>query len=296
MPKRFNIDQELRIYKMIKRKLIGIIVFAIFFMILGRNLTFLPKISLQRNNTTAIEQKVRDYIKSKPGNYGIYFEDLNNNQSFSVNGKEIFTAASVNKVPIVAVLYYLDNKGQISLDDKVTIQKSDIQDYGTGSIRYASPGGTFTLKNLARLSLVQSDNTTAHILGVKIGMPKIQKIINSWGLTQTDMVNNKTSAFDMSVIFKKIYKGEITNTAKAQELLEFLTKSDTEDRLPVLLPKTAMVYHKTGDVEGAVNDVGIIQYEHKLYYIGILTSDVGDNENLTKKSISEISKMVYQLE
>ena len=279
---------------MTKRKLIGIFIFALVFMLLGRNLAFLPKISLQKNYTSGIEQKVRNYIKDKPGNYGIYFEDLNSGQNFSINGKEIFTVGSINKVPIIAVLYYLDNKGEISLDSKVTIQKKDIQDYGTGSLRYAKPGGNYSLKNLARLSLVQSDNTAAHIIGVKIGTDKIQKIINSWGLTQTDMTNNKTSAFDMSIIFKKIYKGEITNNAKTQELLEFLTKSDFEDRLPVLLSKQTTVYHKTGDAEGIVSDVGIIKNEHKLYYLGILTTDVGDKENLTKKTISEISEMVYK--
>lgn len=278
---------------MTRRKLIGILIFALFFMLIGRNLSFLPKISLQGNNTSGIEQKVRNYIKDKPGNYGIYFEDLSSGQSFSINGKEIFTGGSINKVPIIAVLYYLDNKGEISLDSKVTIQKKDIQDYGTGSLRYAKPGENYSLKNLARLSLVQSDNTAAHIIGVKIGTDKVQKIISFWGLTQTDMANNKTSSFDMSIIFKKIYRGEITNTAKTQELLEFLTKSDFEDRLPVLLPKQITVYHKTGDAEGVVSDVGIIKNEHKLYYLGILTTDVADKENLTKKTISEISKMVY---
>ena len=96
------------------------------------------------------------------------------------------------------------------------------------------------------------------------------------------------------LVFKKIYRGEITNNAKTEELLEFLTKSDFEDRLPVLLPAQTTVYHKTGDAEGIVSDVGIIKNEHKLYYLGILTTDVADKENLTKKTISEISEMVYK--
>lgn len=276
-----------------QRKLIGFIVLALFLLILGRNLSFLPQLHFQKNNTSALEKKVKDYVANKPGNYGIYFENLNDGSNFSINSHEIFQAASVNKVPIIAVLYYLDNKGQISLDDKVTIQKSDIQDYGTGSIRYQKPGGSYTLRNLARLSLQQSDNTAAHVIAVKIGKDKIQKIIDSWGMLQTDMANDKTTPYDMSIIFKKIYNGEITNSSKKEELLEFLTKSDFEDRLPLGLPSHATIYHKTGDGEGVVNDVGIIRFEQKLYYLGILTSDIGESENLTKKAIGAVSKMVF---
>jgi beta-lactamase class A len=152
---------------------------------------------------------------------------------------------------------------------------------------------TYSLRNLAKLAMKQSDNTAAHIIELKIGEENVQKLVNSWGMKQTNMVENKTSVYDMSILFEKIYKGQITDEANTKELLEFMTNTDFEDRISAKLPKTATVYHKTGDEEGYLHDVGLIKTEKGTYYLGIMTSDVGGKEEDTKKTISEISKIIF---
>jgi beta-lactamase class A len=281
------------------RKLIGIIIFTIVVLFVGRNLNFLPKISapnLEGREQTDLKLDIQKMAFDQKGFYSVYFVDLKNGTHFAIDDKQIETAASVNKVPIVAALYTLATKGNLSLDDRVTIQANDIQDYGTGSLRYEQPGGSYTLRNLARLSLQQSDNTAAHVLAVTIGMDKIQQLVNSWGMTQTNMANDKSTVYDMSLLFTKIYDGEIANVALTKELLNFLTNSDFEDRLPHELPKGTPVYHKTGDGLGEIHDVGIIDTGKKSYYLGIMTSDVGDNEQATKDAIAKISKKVFDFE
>jgi len=283
------------------RKIFTIIVYTTIILLIGRNLSFLPKFYIfssekeEKNEfTNNLKLKTKRIIDSATGNYGIYFADLNNPYEFGINHKEIFTGASVNKVQIVSVLYYLDNKNKIDLDEQITLQDNDIQDYGTGTLRYQKPGGIYSLKALAKLAIQQSDNTAAHILGKRIGIPTIQKIINEWGLTQTDMENNKTSVSDMYILFRKIYKGEITNTAKTQELFGFMIDTEIEDRLPALLPKNVSVYHKTGDAVGGMHDVGIIQDGSTVFFLGIMTSDVGNTENKTKENIAQIAKTITE--
>ena len=285
--------------KFYTRKLIGIIVFAVVMLLIGRNLNFLPKFNFSNVKTaeqTDLKIKVQKIIPNQKGFYSVYFVDLKSGSHFAINEKQIETAASVNKIPLIAALYYLANENKLSLDDRVTIQTSDIQDYGTGSLRYEQPGGSYTLRNLARLSLQQSDNTAAHVIGVTVGMDKIQQLVNSWGMTQTDMLNDKSTVYDMSLLITKIYKGDITNPAATKELLSFLTNSDFEDRLPKNLPKSATVYHKTGDGLGIIHDVGLIEMGENVYYLGIMTSDVGDNEKTTKETIAQISKAVFDFE
>ena len=67
-----------------------------------------------------------------------------------INESVIFTAASVNKVPILAALYEEAQKGNVDFNRVITLQASDIQDYGTGSIRYDPPGTTYSVKTLAQ--------------------------------------------------------------------------------------------------------------------------------------------------
>jgi len=226
-------------------------------------------------------------------NYSILIADFNGKFYVGIDENTIFTAASLNKVPIFAVLYNLHQKKEIDLDKKISIQKNDIQDYGTGSIRYDQPGTEYSLKTLARLMIEKSDNTASYILTNQIiGIDRIQNIINEWGLTQTNIKNNKTSNSNMYEIFKKIYLGKITDASYVKEMLDFLKNTDFENRLPAELPEGVKVYHKIGTEVGFVHDVGIVETEKLTYYIGILTADEPD-ETLTSQKIARLSKIVY---
>ncbi len=278
-----------------KRRVAAIFVFAIFFIMLGRHLTFLPLINLSmKSSNEQIKEDVLKIIKDKKGFYSIYFKDLKSDGIFGIDENQLQTGASVNKLPIIAALYLLEKQRKLKLDDKITIQKNDVQDYGTGSIRYQKMPQTYSLRNLAKLALKQSDNTAAHVLSLKIGEENVQKLVDSWGMKQTSMVGNKTTAYDMSVLFEKIYKNEIADLANTKELLEFMTDTEFEDRLTKGLPANIKIYHKTGDGEGFVHDLGIIETANGAYYLGIMTSDIGDNESQTKDTIAEISKKIFE--
>ncbi|MDO8461154.1 MAG: serine hydrolase [bacterium] len=280
------------------RKFIFIIIYTIVLLLVGRSLIFLPKIGFitsPQKETEAVKKDIKKVTDAAPGSYGIYYASLVDDNSFGINEKQVFTGGSVNKIPIIAVLYHLADKNKINLDEVITLKKEDIQDYGTGSLRYQKPGATYSFKTLTKLSLQQSDNTAAHIISTKIGTDVVQKTINDWGLSQTDMINNKTSPYDMYLLFTKIYKGEVTNEALTKELLGFLTDSDFEDRIPINLPKDVKVYHKTGDTLGGVHDLGIIENKGKAFYLGVMTTDIGNNENETKQYIGVIAKKIFNL-
>lgn len=242
-----------------------------------------------------LRTKIQNMVNNRWINYSVFVKDLNSDFTMEINETIIYTAASINKVPIVAALYYYAGKGEIDLDERVTIQARDIQDFGTGSIRYDPPGSVYSLKTLAKLAVQQSDNTAAYVLGnYTVGIEKVQSLMNQWGLTQTDIVNNKTSNRDMSILFEKIFKGGVTNTASTQEMLAYFKDTDFEDRLPALLPKSTTVYHKIGNEIAVLHDAGIVTDGNVTYYIGVFTSDITSEEESTK-IIAEISKLVYEL-
>lgn len=278
-----------------KRRIAVLFFFATFFLFLGRQLTFLPTINLSENSKEEdLKTTIEKVINGKPGFYSIYYHDLNSDKSFGISEKQIETGASINKLPIVAALYYLNSKGKIDLDEKITIQKSDVQDYGTGTIRYQTMPQTYSLRNLAKLSLQVSDNTAAHVISVRIGEDVIQNLVKSWGMSSTLMADNKTTSYDMYLLYKKIYSNETTDTHRTSELLSFMTDTDFEDRITKGLHANAKSFHKTGDGDGFVHDVGIIETgKGKSYYLGVMTSDIGDNLDITKNTMAEISKKIY---
>ncbi len=238
-------------------------------------------------------EKINAVIGSEWSDYSILVEDYTSDFALKLSEGEIFVAASVNKVPILAALYYYANKGEIDLDRDVTIQANDIQDYGTGSIRYQGAGSVYSVKTLAKLMIKQSDNTAAYVLANHIiGFPKLKAIVAQWGLTQTDMVKNDTSNQDMAKLFRMIYEGKITDTAHTQEMLSFLKDTDFETRLPADLPDTATSYHKIGTEANVIHDAGIVTDGKLAYYIGIFTGGTSEGERVDKL-MAQVSKTVY---
>uniref|UniRef100_A0A7C4M023 Serine hydrolase n=1 Tax=candidate division CPR3 bacterium TaxID=2268181 RepID=A0A7C4M023_UNCC3 len=250
----------------------------------------------QKNNLgiyKVLADNIEQIISTAGGTFSVYFYDINKNQEYGYHHQMVLTGASLNKTAILATLYHLAGKNEIDLEKIITLQKEDIQDYGSGSIRYDKPGTIYSIKTLARLMMEKSDNTASYILAQQIiGMDKIQSFIDSLGLTQTSMAENKTSAKDMGILLVKSYKGEITSPALTAEMLNFMEKSDFDDRLPRGLPEGTKIYHKTGDEIGKIHDVGIVDLPGKPYFLGVLTSDMTD-EKKAKDIIATISKIVY---
>lgn len=240
-----------------------------------------------------LKRKIQEAAKDWT-NYSVLVADYTSPFRMEINETVIYTAASVNKLPILAALYYYAQAGDIDLDEVVTIQPADVQNYGTGSIQYDPPGTTYSIKTLAKLMIQKSDNTAAYVLTNHIvGAVKIQELMKSWGLTQTDTLkDNKTSNRDMAVLMEKLYTGKIANEAATLEMLGFLKDSDFEDRLPALLPDGVTVYHKIGTETRVIHDVGVVTDGKATYYIGVFTNEV-TNEEAAVKLIAQVSKIVY---
>jgi beta-lactamase class A len=236
-------------------------------------------------------QQITALTEAQKGVYSVYVFDIGKNTGFGINEQTIYTAASVNKVSILAALYYQAQKGEVDLDERVTVQDSDIQDYGTGILRYEGAGGVYSIKTLAQFMMTKSDNTAAYILSQHVGPAKIQQLLDSWGLIQTNMADNKTSNKDMAMLFTKMYRGQIANKALTAEMLGFMVSSDFENRLPALLPKEVKIYHKIGSEIGNIHDVGIIEAAHP-YYIGVFSNDITDDTS-AETTIAQISKLVF---
>lgn len=281
---------------MSQRKFLTILIYSLALLFIGRNLTFLPTwhgLAKEKDYSDTLKKQTFETISDSPGSYSIYYKNLTRDESFEIDAQIQHTAASVNKVPIVIALYMRAEEEKIDLDKKVTIQESDIQDYGTGTLRYQEPGQTYSLRTLAKLALKESDNTAAHVLTNTVGEAIVQNKVEEIGLTQTSIKDNKTSVKDMGMLFEKLYFEEILSMSHTKEVLDFLKETDIEDRLPLYI-KNATVYHKSGDAIGNIHDVGIIEQDGTVFFLGVMTSDIGDAEENTKQTIGKTAQEILQ--
>jgi beta-lactamase class A len=96
----------------------------------------------------------------------------------------------------------------------------------------------------------------------------------------------------MGTLLKKIYDGEIASKSDTLEMLDFMNKTDFEDRIPTGVPTSVKTYHKTGDEIGKLHDAAIVDNPNHPYILVVLTADITD-EDKTKETIANISKLVY---
>ncbi len=285
------------------KKFLLIIFYSFFLVLLGRQLDFLPSLKFpEKGNNLApdeLRDNIRDLVKDFEGEYNIYYEDLKTGEAFGINHNSVLTAASLNKVPIIFYLYSLASEREIDLEEKIVLQASDIQDYGTGKMRYEKPGGVYTLKKLAELAFKHSDNTAAHLLTIRLGENNIQAFVNNQGMGATSMVFNETSPRDMGNLLSKFYNNELMSEAFKNELMDYMSDTEFENRLPKYIGEKARIYHKVGDSDNMVHDVGIIhpqagngQANESPFILIVMTQGIVD-ENAAYDSIGKIAKEIF---
>lgn len=238
-------------------------------------------------------EKVTEITNQHEGNYSVRFESFKDTASFGLNDEVVVDAASVNKIPILLSVYYLADRGELNLDEKITIAEKDVQNYGTGTIYTRKPPHIYSIRELCQLMMEVSDNTAAFVLSNRVvGRTNEQKIITDFGATNTDMTENTTTNRDQATLMRAMFEGKVASKELTQEMKGWMENTIFEDRLPSLLPEDVKVYHKIGNQVRVIHDVGVIEFEDKQYYLGVLTTDIPD-EDEAKKTIAEISKAVY---
>lgn len=228
------------------------------------------------------------------GTYGVYAEPLRSGEPYGLNQDQVFTAASVNKVLIMAKILQKIDAGEVSFADTYRLQAKDVQDYGTGSMRYAALGTSYTVDELLTLSGKQSDNTAAWVLSLMLGQDEVQQLAETLGMEQTLIEDNTTTPAEMGSFFARIYKETIIPAGLREKFYGYLTHTDFEDRISAGVPGWVTVAHKIGNEIQTVNDCGIVFNKKYPYVLCIFSKEAQEDEAL--KVIPKISHLVWSYE
>lgn len=254
-------------------------------------LVFLPTPTPTLKTEEAV-QKITDLVKSLKGSYGVYVFNLTTKHSYGIKGNDIFTAASLIKLPVLLTLYQQAEKGQVSLEGRYALRQEDRRP-GAGSLQYQPAGKTFSYRQLAELMGQQSDNTAFTALLRILGEKKIQATIEELGMSQTSFSKNETTPKDIGLFFRKLYGGSVVTREHRDEILAFLTKTAFEDRIPAGVPEGVKVSHKIGNEIGVFSDGGIV-FGERPFILVIMSKNALERE--AKTALPAITKVVWEFE
>jgi beta-lactamase class A len=244
------------------------------------------------------DEELRAISEAHTGTHGVAVFDLYSGESASLNADRRFVAASLSKLYALLTLYTAASRGELSLDDEITMRASDVWAEGTGVLYRYPVGHTMTLRECARFLIKESDNTAEVMLNRYLGEEEIEAELDRIGARSTSYwMPNTTTPNDVLLVLKAIADPSYTSPELSAEMLDVMTGTAFEDRLPRPLPDGARVAHKIGSYESTFSDAGIVLSAERSgvgqeYYIVVVSEGAPEGE--ARQTIQEVSLAAYR--
>ena len=207
------------------------------------------RLSAVRADTAALRRTLDSIADAHHGVVGYSVIDLETGARINRRGDETFPTASLIKVAILVTVYDLVAKGQLSLDDPLTVLKID-QVPGSGVVQFLHNGTVLTVHDAAWLMSTISDNTATNLLLDRIIIRRVWAKMDSLGLQHTrvhskSFLRNSSVAMDSSVkyglgvttpnemahLFELMAQGKAVNPAADSAMLDILEHNTTDNML-----------------------------------------------------------------
>jgi beta-lactamase class A len=245
-----------------------------------------------------LDEDLRAISEAHAGTHGVAVFDPYSGESASLNADRRFVAASLSKLYALLTLYRAASRGELSLDDEITMRASDVWAEGTGVLYRYPVGTTMTLRECARFLIKESDNTAEVMLNRYLGEEEIEAELDRVGARSTSYwMPNTTTPNDVLLVLKAIADPSYTSPELSSEMLDVMTGTAFEDRLPQPLPEGVRVAHKIGSYESTFSDAGLVFPAERggvgqEYYIVVFSE--GAMEGEARQTIQEVSFAAYR--
>lgn len=239
-----------------------------------------------------LKNDILKILEKYQGTYGVLVKS--NSEIVKINVDEIFPSASLIKL---FILLAINNS---NLDNKIKIDKKDIV-AGEGALGKLSGNLTLSVRDLATLMIILSDNMATNILIDYLSMDYINNIIRENGFKSTILQRkmldfkaakegreNYTSPRDVYQVLKLLYKNSLfLNMLKNQHLNNKISLylSENEDFI---------FAHKTGELKNIEHDAGRLFYKDKFIDIVVMSKNLDSNGDGIKVH-NEIGELLIKM-
>ena len=229
----------------------------------------------------------------------------------------MFHAASTMKTPVMIEVYKQADEGRFRLTDSITVTtefKSIVDSTFTLSpdddsehTLYELVGKQTTIADLVNRMITQSSNIATNILVDLVGASNVTQTLRSIGANDIIVLrgvedgkayqaglNNKTSAFDLMLIYEQLALGKVVNESACQQMIDVLSAQEFNTIIPAKLPQGVKVAHKTGWITGLHHDSGIVFMPDGRKYVVVILSHKLEDEKKAIEAMSEVSRKIYE--
>ena len=304
--------------KNVKKLIIAVIVLAVTNLITGGWIVYdkyfnnsfsndYPLIDVSRNfipqehfivNLQPIREELRNLVAQEgPNSISLYFEFLNTGANISINPDLKIWPASLAKLPLaLAVMKKVEN-GVWQLDNQLVLLEGD-KDTESGTLFNHPVGTPFTIEELFKELLSNSDNTAYRILLRNMSTTELQPIIEEIGLDDFFDKEGKVSAKEYSRLFRTLYTSSFLKRENSSKILTWLSELDFHKFLASGIDGKTTFAHKWGANRKVhvFADSGIVYVPNRPYIITVMIQSDGTStgEQKAEELMQKISSSIYQ--
>ena len=263
-----------------------------------------------------LEERIEAELKSYDGTMGLYIDDLKGNVITRFPDEKFETASTI-KVYILAALYDAIGQGKASLKDMLTCEERFWID-GSGILGSLEVGTTLSVKNVATLMIIVSDNIATNMLIDYLGIDNINACIQKLGCKDTKLHNvldfakyhqlGTTTPRDYASMFVRIQNRTLVSPEASEQMWQILSQQHYNSMIVKSLPQFYVdpdnydeqlfwFASKSGSMNACRNDGGIITTPYGSYVIVMLNKDFSDKQYYPEHPAtvfgSRVSRLIF---
>ena len=253
-------------------------------------------------NLNNLEYSLKSLASSYPAlKPSIYVWDYESGKYADLNANEVYATASIIKIPVLIQLFKSIEMGMLSLDDKIAMTNY-YKSEGSGSLQFKGVNASYTIDELARVMITESDNSATNMLmDATGGMNAMNSSLRKWGMKETRVNDwlpdlqgtNVTTAKEMAAMLYNIDNPNFLTLNSREKIVDYMSHVHNNRLIQAGLPSNAIFIHKTGDIGKMLGDAGIVYTPNGQKYIVVMLVNRPYNSPQGKDFIVSASSLIY---
>lgn len=229
---------------------------------------------------------------------GIYFREMHDGGTVSVNASTQFVPRSLLKVPLVMAVLHQEETGALVPPPLITFaggaNEDTVQDYQPAQKLVV--GQAYTPEELMRYTIAYSENNAALLLTDLIGLDAVRDTYTHLGISAPLSDTYTMSVQTYASFFRVLFNASYLNPQHSDQVLAYLSDTGFDRGIVAGVPGSTTVAHKFGELlapDGIkqLHDCGIVYAPLNPYIICIMTQ--GSDFKKLEKFLAGISRTTY---
>jgi beta-lactamase class A len=220
------------------------------------------------------------------GTVVLYAKNLKTGRDFALGADTRVRTASTIKLPVLCALESLAAAGRVRWDERIRLEPSD-KVTGSGVLGSLEEGTDLTIRNLAILMIIVSDNTATNLITERITADAVNDHLDAIGLTVTRfnrkvrgdgsqlaepsgwskaglLEENRKFGLGVSTpremvrLLEMLEAGRMVSAAASKDILDILARQQVRDGIARHAPEGLRIASKSGALDALRSDVGIV--------------------------------------